>query len=283
LLIGKAAVVKISVYAAVAIACLLLASSGLPLVKTERMADFPQTMLWAWERPEDLRFLDSRSVGVAYLAQTLRWQSGRLQVVPRRQPLIVAENTRLIAVTRFETGGRYRLSSGWTDEIVRRLLLTLDKPHVAAIQIDFDAKVSERAAYRRLLQDLRAALPDSVPLSISALASFCLGDPWLKDLPVDEVVPMLFRMGEDSASIKQFVAQGGDFSVPLCRNSYGVALDEPLAEHFAGQRRIYVFNPRPQAWDAATVGRLGLNVVDDAEKSGVYILNGHVYGFYTLS
>lgn len=267
--VGRLLLIKISAYATVAIACLLLASSGLPLAKTDRMADFPQVMLWAWERPEDLRFLDSRSVGVAYLAQTLRWQDGRLQVVTRRQPLIVPENTRLMAVTRIETDGRRLITPEQNGKIIDGLLKTLNKPRVAAIQIDFDAKVSERAAYRRLLQDLRAALPDAVPLSITALASFCLGDPWLKDLPVDEVVPMLFRMGRDSASVKQFVAQGGDFSVPLCRNSYGVAVDEPLAEHFSGQRRVYVFNARPHAFDAATVGRLGLAVVDESEKSGV--------------
>lgn len=30
---------------------------------------FPRTILWAWERPEDLEFLDPREFAVAFLAQ----------------------------------------------------------------------------------------------------------------------------------------------------------------------------------------------------------------------
>ena len=32
---------------------------------------FPPIVLWAWERPEDLRNLDSKRFAVAFLAQTL--------------------------------------------------------------------------------------------------------------------------------------------------------------------------------------------------------------------
>lgn len=32
---------------------------------------FPRTVLWAWERPEDLKALDPDRVAVAFLAQTL--------------------------------------------------------------------------------------------------------------------------------------------------------------------------------------------------------------------
>jgi hypothetical protein len=33
--------------------------------------EMPKKMIWAWERPEDLRFLDPKEFGVAFLAQTL--------------------------------------------------------------------------------------------------------------------------------------------------------------------------------------------------------------------
>ena len=121
--------------------------------------------------------------------------------MPRRQPLIVSPSTRLIAVTRIETIKRplqaTALSDTQSDELIRLVLQTLTLKNVAAIQIDFDAKVSERVFYRRLLDSLRMRLPESIPLSITALASFCIGDGWIKDLPVDEAVPMIFRMGED--------------------------------------------------------------------------------------
>jgi hypothetical protein len=92
-----------------------------------------------------------------------------------------------------------------------------------------------------LLQDLRAQLPDNVPLSMTALASFCIGDRWLDDLPVDEAVPMVFRMGADDRSIKSMLANGNDFGEPRCRRSYGIAVDEPLQMKFAKDRRLYVF------------------------------------------
>lgn len=234
-------------------------------VATYRMAALPPVMLWAWEKPEDLRFLDSRRVGVAFLAQTLRWRDGELEAVPRRQPLMLAEGVQVMAVTRIESDNWRLRTSEDNGKIIVRILKTLDQPKVAAIQVDFDAKVSERAAYRRLLQDLRAALPESVPLSITALASFCLGDPWLLGLPVDETVPMLFRMGQDSRRIKVFLAQGGDFSAPLCRHGYGIAIDEPLPVSFQG-RRVYAFNPWPQAWDEAMLERLG-ELVGAGKKS----------------
>lgn len=155
----------------------------------------------------------------------------------------------MIAVTRIEsrkiTGQRASLSASQRKQLVSLVLQTLELENVAAIQIDFDAVTSERAFYRALLLDLRRDLPDNVPLSMTALASFCIGDPWIKDLPVDEAVPMIFRMGTDNNSIRNMLAGGNDFREPLCRRSYGIAVDEPVAMQFDTSRRLYVFNGRP--------------------------------------
>jgi hypothetical protein len=219
---------------------------------TTGLDDFPPIILWAWERPEDLRFLDSQRFGVAFLAQTLQLTGDELVFVPRRQPLKVSPATRLIAVTRIETIKSKSLpaplSCAQSDEVIRLVLQTLTLKNVSAIQIDFDAKVSERIFYHRLLDTLRARLPASIPLSITALASFCIGDSWISDLPVDEAVPMIFRMGEDARRVKQFLKDGNDFPVPLCRQSYGMATDEPLPVNFAKLRRLYVFKGRSESW-----------------------------------
>jgi len=58
----------------------------------------PSLVLWAWERPEDLRGLGT-SAGVAFLAQTIALDES-IAVRPRRQPLHVDRSTALIAVTR---------------------------------------------------------------------------------------------------------------------------------------------------------------------------------------
>jgi hypothetical protein len=118
---------------------------------------------------------------------------------------------------------------------------------------------SEREFYGQLLQELRQKLPPQIPLSMTALASFCVGDRWLDDLPVDEAVPMIFRMGPDDRRIKTMLANGYDFREPPCRTSYGVAVDEPFAHSLNDGRRLYVFNPRPwtgKEYAALEEGRL---------------------------
>jgi hypothetical protein len=205
----------------------------------------PAIILWAWERPENLEFLDPQRFGVAFLAQTLTLQKDEVVFRPRHQPLQVTPQTRLIAVTRIEsqktTGQRAALNTAQKEKIIALVLKTLELKNVSAIQIDFDAATSEREFYRALLEDLRQQLPDNVSLSMTALASFCLGDRWLQDLPVDEAVPMIFRMGADDRAIKNTLAAGNDFREPLCRHSYGVAIDEPLDMEFETSRRLYLF------------------------------------------
>ena len=49
-----------------------LASPADSLAGRASMAMFPDVMLWAWERPEDLRGLGSET-GVAFLAQRSSW------------------------------------------------------------------------------------------------------------------------------------------------------------------------------------------------------------------
>jgi hypothetical protein len=208
----------------------------------------PRKILWAWERPEDLRFIDSKQYGVAFLAQTLTLANDDVSISPRRQPLEVASGTFLIAVTRIEIdrASRPKLSSGQKLKAIRSVMQTLYLKNVAALQIDFDAALSEREFYRAFLKDLREQMPSEIPLSITALASWCASKSWLGDLPVDEAVSMAFRMGADDASIRGFLASGKDWQEPLCRRSYGFSINEPFEKKITPGRRIYFFNDR--AW-----------------------------------
>src|SRR5262249_668293 len=58
-----------------------------PATPFDRMNDLPRVFLWAWERPEDLRFIDLREVGVAFLAETVYLRGERVVVRPRMQSL----------------------------------------------------------------------------------------------------------------------------------------------------------------------------------------------------
>ncbi len=219
---------------------------------------FPSIVLWAWERPENLRALDAKKFAVAYLAQTLTLKGDEVIFKPRHQPLEVSPDTKIMAVTRIEsqkqTGERVALSDAQRQKLIDLIMKTTTVGAVSAIQIDFDAASSEREFYRSLLRDLRAKLPDNVPLSMTALASFCVGDRWLDDLPVDEAVPMIFRMGADERVIKNMLTSGDDFREPLCRRSYGVATDEFFEIKREPSRRLYIFSNRP--WNESSIAEL---------------------------
>lgn len=221
----------------------------------------PNIILWAWERPENLEFIDSNKIAVAFLAQTIELNGDKVEVKLRRQPLRVPPETKMIAVTRIETnknGDKVTLSDLQREEILRLLLATLELKNVSEIQLDFDVTVSEREFYRKLLQELRPKLPKNIVLSITALASWCIGDTWMKDLPVDEAVPMAFDMGADDKTIRDFLATGADWNEPLCRNSYGISVNEPLKIKFKPNRKFYVFTSNPNGWKKSDVEKLNL-------------------------
>ena len=210
----------------------------------------PRLMLWAWERPSDLRRLPA-GAGVAFLSQTLTLRDGAMVIEPRRNPLRVAPGTPLVAVTRIETGGHgAALPRQPLIATATAIAQTASLPGVSGLQIDFDAAASERAMYRALLHAVRRALDAGVPLSMTALASWCAGDRWLDGLPVDEAVPMLFRMGPVHESYASMA--GSASAAPHCRGALGTALDEPLPIR-AGGRRVYVFNAAP--WTPAAIAR----------------------------
>lgn len=216
----------------------LLASFDTP--RAAPMDRLPRLVFWAWERPVDLRALPP-DVAVAFLAQTITATARAHIVLPRRQPLLVAPATPLIAVTRIETPGG-DAADGQVDEIARAIASTMQLPRVAAVQVDFDATLSQRPMYRHLLYAVRRRLPPATPLSITALASWCMQDDWLGDLPIDEAVPMLFRMGPAEGPLRDTAADR--LRAPACRGAIGTSLDEPLAPS-RGDKRRYVFNPRP--------------------------------------
>ncbi len=225
-----------------------------------QMQALPHAMLWAWELPDDLRFIDTHDTGVAFLAETIFInpelnQTHRgidIVIQPRRQPLRVPTGTWLIAVARIED----RTDSHWDatniSDISERVARLAEIPGVKGIQVDFDATYSQREFYGAMLRHLKRRMPANMPLSITALASWCLGDAWLDSLPVDEAVPMLFRMGVDDRFIRGLLADGRDFHSPVCRESLGLTTDEPMPVHSRAMlsgRRIYWFHPHP--WTAA--------------------------------
>lgn len=235
--------------------CALVRSDALPHVGAGRMERLPRLTLWAWERPEDLRSVDPATTAVAYLDRTVLVGDGvtvpALRVLPRRQRLLTAENMKRIAVVRIEVQPGLGLTDAMRVVVVRQILEAV-QPETAALQVDFDARRSEREWYRQVLVDLRGKMPAKMPLSITALGSWCSHDRWMQGLPVDEAVPMLFRMEPDH------VKAAGDvdaFAIrePLCSTSVGVSTEEPWPAELAG-RRVYVFPDH--GWSQDTLGQV---------------------------
>jgi len=195
---------------------------------------FPHVILWAWESPQNLNFIDPNEAGVAFLARTLVLADHQAIIRPRLQPLRVPPGTALMAVVRLESTGHDELPR--PSEIAPAIADLARDPGIRALQIDYDARFSERAFYRQLISEVKSRLPVRFPLSITALASWCNGDGWIATLPVSDAVPMLFRMGPER------YRPGSNFRVPLCRTSVGVSMDEPVARLPRG-RRVYVFHP----------------------------------------
>ena len=233
-----------------ALSCLLVVQlfcAGSALSSSRRQpTKLPHIVLWAWERPEDLRFIDPQKVAVAFLASSIELSGDRVLVQPRLQPLRIPEGTTLIGVVRITTDIRSipLLSAGQMRVTAGDILKIIRTADVRGIQIDFDATKSERPFYHELLTALRRKLPDSISLSITALASWCLYDTWIADLPLDDAVPMLFRLGPDRLQILGRLKAGGDFSIPICRHSVGISTDEPVPA-IPSNRRIYIFSPHP--------------------------------------
>ena len=216
-----------------------------------RMDQIPRVVLWAWERPTDLRFINPHDTGVAFLARTIRLRSNEVLMRPRLQPLNLPEGARVIAVARVETdsASKPELSDQQRQELAAAIAEMARLPNVSHIQIDFDATKSERKFYRDVIVEVRGRLPETVSLSITALASWCTYDDWLSDLPIDEAVPMLFRMAADGKQIANRLDAGQDFTAAPCRSSYGISTDEPRA-NLSAARRLYVFNPDPWTEDS---------------------------------
>jgi hypothetical protein len=238
--------------AALAAALLLLAPAGdrMTSARVGTRIDLPPLVLWAWDRDDDLRFLDIRDTGVAFLAATLTLRGDGVVLTPRRNPLALPEGVSRVAVAHVETDRAEPPSL--SGEQLRRFVAALAEvsdgvPH-HVLQVDYEAVASQRAFFIDAIAALRRRLPGTA-ISVTALASWCFNESWTGRLAADEVVPMLFRMGYDGRRVRAHLASGGDFRAADCRSSLGVATDELPAALPPG-RRIYVFSPR--RWTAET-------------------------------
>jgi len=204
----------------------------------------PRVVLWAWHGAHDLRGAPP-SIEVAFLARTLSVEpGGRLRSAPRHAPVLADPRTPLWGVVRIEIdrearGEDLRRAQG---AIVREVAIVARERGIGAIQIDLDARRSERAPYAELLARLRReALRADQRLAITALGSWCVADRWLAAAEVDLAVPMMFGPGHDAATVRAVLDGARELPEPLCRAAIGVREDARVAPRAA---TLFVFPTR---------------------------------------
>jgi hypothetical protein len=249
---GVPAARVLALAAALAAALWLFAPGGdrMPSEHAAVQVKLPPLMLWAWDRSDDLRFLDAPDTGVAFLAATVRLRGAGVALEPRHNPIMLPERIPRAAVVHVETERAEppTLSRNQLRRFVDALGAVATEVPNDVLQIDFEALASQRVFLIDAIAGLRERVPGGA-ISATALASWCFNESWTGRLAADEVVPMLFRMGYDGRKVRAQLENGGDFRSEACRSSLGVATDELPAVLPRG-RRIYVFNPR--RWSAET-------------------------------
>jgi hypothetical protein len=173
----------------------------------------------------------------------------------------VPEKARLIPVIRIDTDSRLRpaLTESQVQTVAEIIGKFASLPRTEALQIDFDATVSERPFYKALLKTVRSLIPRGMPLSITALASWCLFDDWIRDLPVDETIPMMFSLGPERQKVLLHFEQDRDFAKGACCGSLGLSLEDRVINDLMIPRlqkrkipvRIYFFTRT--AWTAEKI------------------------------
>ncbi len=223
-----------------------LRSAALPLfmalLAQEGVAQ-TRTLLWVWDRPQLFASLPE-ATGVAYLHATVRLSGTESRTSWRQWPLRVAPGATVVPVVHVALDN---LSPSPLDDAQQQAIAAAIE-HAAThgnrsgwVQLDFEARRSQREAYVALLRRLQPLRQGGMRISATALASWCMDDPWLPAGLLDEIVPMYFRMGGESARIRQRLGTTGKAAAPACRDAAGLMLGEDWPA-LRDVKRRYVFH-----------------------------------------
>lgn len=201
----------------------------LPNPQHPALISLPSQMLWAWQRPEDLRGLP-RDIGVAYVATSITIEGETATVLARQHSLLLAPAIARVPVVHVDASWRApaALNARQQQTIVDAVLSAVALSNTKVVQLDFEVRRSQRQFLSDVVIATRQQLPPDVALSMTALASWCAGDNWLAKLPADEVVPMAFRMAAGDTEIRALLAKYGRLQPTHCQTAIGTATDEPL-------------------------------------------------------
>jgi len=246
--------------------------------QAQRMAVLgtPSITVWAWQRDEDLSYIDPGKVSVAYLAGTIFIRGSSVRFRPCDRKLNLPPGTNAYPVFRIETIRSFPAHASGFKTSENDDIPTVDAASYAAkaianhsssfarnnvssksvacrqVQIDFDAFSDERTFYRELLRRLRHELPSGCKISITVLASWLLADRWLEPACADEAVAMLFSMGPGKREVLSSIRPGALNSGAGIPIALGISANEKSTNRALFERQIqkstghlYIFSSRP--------------------------------------
>lgn len=228
---------------------LLLGSAAAPRATAE--AADQREFWWYWDRPASWLPAPPPGVGVAVVTTHVYLSGDRVTRVARRSSLRLPPDVVAMPVIHVEVDpARPLVGTPAQRDAVRDAVLAVTRHHAPGwVQLDFEARRSQRGFWRAVVDATRAGLPPGVRFSVTALASWCHGDRWLDDAPVDEIVPMYFRLGPARPEMEARTAAGA--VDPRCTRAYGVADDEaPWPVALPGRRYVFLGKRESRRSDA---------------------------------
>lgn len=238
------------------------------------LSALPPLMLWVGERPDDVRTwidgsarqgkgaadnpapsIEDQRMGVAVVDTTVLLRDGSASVRRRQQSLKLPpawyaksglqQKAPVVTIVHIEMArGAHKpaLNERQKRTIVNAVVAAAKRSPSQVVQLNFEVMHSQKPFLADVVKRSRDALPANVALSITALASWCVGDAWLADLPADEIVPTAFHMDGEAKRMHDVLDHEGRFPRPECQPSLGLSLDEQPWPSKLRSQRLYLFN-----------------------------------------
>lgn len=219
-----------------------LAGIVLSAVAAPQDNSLPDEVWWYWDRPAVQLPSPAKDVGAAVVTTHVFFSGESFVRQPRRSSLHLPDDVVTVPVIHVEVDpARPFAGNAAQRDALRDAVVDVARRGGSTrwVQLDFEARQSQREFWRTTVEAIKAALPASIRLSVTALASWCYGDRWLADVTVDEIVPMYFRLG--MARPDYVLRSAAGVSEPRCAQAYGVADDEPpWPVSLSGRRYVFL-------------------------------------------
>ncbi len=174
-------------------------------------------IFWIWHDSDTPALRPGQELAV--LQQHYVFSANGTRLRQRMKPLHIPPGTKVTPVVHAQLASLPvpPLGPAEAQTLLKAVLKASQKSNSGWVQFDFEVPPSQRAFYLALVRQMRAQLPARIKLSVSALASWCLEEAFVAQIAADEVVPMLFALGQPAESgHKQFLLQQQRLA-PACR------------------------------------------------------------------